>query len=111
MLNIIISSLLITSTLFAQSSNDPLKKYQKHSIILSEELKKDIVKDMQKNLPHAILIVYTESGPMVLDNQIKRMTPSREVSHYKPIFSINRTAWWLHTDTERNPTQIASAAN
>lgn len=70
-----------------------------------------IVKDMQKNLPHAILIVYTESGPMVLDNQIKRMTPSREVSHYKPIFSINRTAWWLHTDTERNPTQIASAAN
>lgn len=70
-----------------------------------------IVKDMQKGIPHAILIVYTQDGPMVLDNQIKRMTAASDIGHYKPIFSINRTAWWLHTDrTDSNPTQIASAA-
>ncbi len=71
-----------------------------------------IVKDMQKGIPHAILIVYTEDGPMVLDNQIKRMTPANQISHYKPIFSINRSAWWLHTDRPGydSPTQIASAA-
>lgn len=70
-----------------------------------------IVKDMQKNIPHAILIVYTQEGPMVLDNQIKRMTAASDIGHYKPIFSINRTAWWLHTDrNDSNPTQIASAA-
>lgn len=70
-----------------------------------------IVKDMQKGIPHAILIVYTQSGPMVLDNQIKQMTEASEIAHYKPIFSINRTAWWLHTESNSsNPTQIASAA-
>lgn len=71
-----------------------------------------IVKDMQKRIAHAILIVYTENGPMVLDNQIKTMTKARDISHYKPIFSINRTAWWIHTDrpNSASPTQIASAA-
>ncbi len=67
-----------------------------------------VVKDTQKNIPHAILIVYTESGPMVLDNQIKKMRPADSISHYKPIFSINRSAWWLHTGRESS-TQIASA--
>lgn len=70
-----------------------------------------IVKDLQKGIPHAILIVYTEDGPMVLDNQIKRMSPASSIGHYKPIYTINRTAWWLHTDSNNsNPTQIASAA-
>lgn len=55
-----------------------------------------IVKDMQKNIPHAILIVYTDNGPVLLDNQIKTVKASTDVAHYKPIFSINRTAWWLH---------------
>jgi predicted transglutaminase-like cysteine proteinase len=70
-----------------------------------------IVKDLQKGVPHAILIVYTENGPMVLDNQIKKMTEADDIEHYKPIFSINRTAWWLHNDNRNsNPTQIASAS-
>jgi predicted transglutaminase-like cysteine proteinase len=70
-----------------------------------------IVKDLQKGIPHAILIVYTEDGPMVLDNQIKKMTEANDIGHYKPIFSINRTAWWLHNDNRNsNPTQIASAS-
>lgn len=56
-----------------------------------------IVKDTQKGIPHAILIVYTDNGPMILDNQIKTVTASDDINHYKPIFSINRTAWWLHT--------------
>ncbi|HNQ92329.1 MAG TPA: transglutaminase-like cysteine peptidase [Alphaproteobacteria bacterium] len=70
-----------------------------------------IVKDLEKGIPHAILIVYTEQGPMVLDNQIKRMTRASAISHYKPIFSINRSAWWVHTDQSAgSATQIASAS-
>ena len=65
-----------------------------------------IVKDMQKGIPHAILIVYTDNGPVLLDNQIKTVTASNDVSHYKPIFSINRSAWWLHTPS--NNTVMAS---
>lgn len=71
-----------------------------------------IVRDLQKGIPHAILVVYTKNGPMVLDNQIKHMVAAGDIHHYKPIFSINQTAWWLHTDRNRtNPAQIASASH
>jgi predicted transglutaminase-like cysteine proteinase len=69
-----------------------------------------IVKDMEKGIPHAILIVYTDRGPVVLDNQIKSVKRASQIDHYKPIFSINRTAWWLHTPRGTRPTLIASAA-
>lgn len=57
-----------------------------------------IVRDTQKGIPHAVLIVYTDNGPVVLDNQIKTVTAQSNINHYKPIFSINRSAWWLHKD-------------
>ena len=56
-----------------------------------------IVQDKQKNIPHAVLIVYTNSGPLLLDNQIKSVEKVSSVRHYEPIYSINRTAWWRHT--------------
>jgi predicted transglutaminase-like cysteine proteinase len=69
-----------------------------------------ILQDMQKNIPHAILVVYTDNGPVLLDNQIKSVTSVDRVSHYKPIFSINRDGWWLHTKPKGNVTVVASAA-
>ncbi len=68
-----------------------------------------IVQDQKKNIPHAILIVYSEKGPMVLDNQIKKMQRANTIAHYKPIFSINREAWWLHTAPGATNTIVASA--
>ncbi|MGH1378886.1 MAG: transglutaminase-like cysteine peptidase [Alphaproteobacteria bacterium] len=68
-----------------------------------------IVQDQMKNIPHAILIVYSERGAIVLDNQIKDVRHANSISHYKPIFSINREAWWLHTPQKR-PTTIVAAA-
>lgn len=56
-----------------------------------------IVQDQKKNIPHAILIVYTAQGALMLDNQIKDVTPTHQVGHYKPIYSINKNAWWRHT--------------
>ena len=69
-----------------------------------------IVQDLQKNVPHAILIVYTDQGPMLLDNQIKTAINVDKVSHYKPIFSINQDAWWLHTMPKNGLTRMASAS-
>jgi predicted transglutaminase-like cysteine proteinase len=69
-----------------------------------------IVQDLQKNIPHAILIVYTDQGPMILDNQIKTAIKADKVSHYKPIFSINQQAWWLHTVPKNGVTRVASAS-
>jgi predicted transglutaminase-like cysteine proteinase len=67
-----------------------------------------IVKDMEKGIPHAILVVYGDNGTYVLDNQIKTVRSTQSISHYKPIFSINRSAWWLHTNP--GSTMVASAA-
>ncbi len=69
-----------------------------------------IVQDLQKNIPHAVLIVYTDEGPLLLDNQIKTAKSADKVSHYKPIFSINQEAWWLHTMPKNGLTRVATAA-
>lgn len=75
-----------------------------------ERLRIVVLQDLQKNIPHAVLVVYTENGPMVLDNQIKTATHVDRISHYKPIFSINRDAWWLHTKPKGDVTVVAAAA-
>lgn len=59
-----------------------------------------IVKDLVKGIPHAVLIVYTDEGPVVLDNQSKDVKFSEDIYRYKPFFSINRHAWWLHTQPD-----------
>lgn len=65
-----------------------------------------IVQDERKDIPHAILIVYSESGPVVLDNQNEDVLTADSIFHYRPIFSINRDAWWLHT--REDETVVAS---
>lgn len=55
-----------------------------------------IVQDKIKNIPHAVLIVYTDNGPMLLDNQIKQTSQVASVNRYKPIYSINASGWWRH---------------
>ncbi len=67
-----------------------------------------ILQDMQKNIPHAVLAVYTDNDVLILDNQIKSVRSSSSISHYKPIFSINRTAWWLHS--KGDPRTIVASA-
>ena len=63
----------------------------------ASQMRLAIVQDQKKNVPHAILIVYTARGAVMLDNQIKDVTLTNKVAHYKPIYSINKTAWWRHT--------------
>lgn len=69
-----------------------------------------IVHDKQKNIPHAILIVYAEEGALVLDNQIKTVRRADSIKHYRPIFSINRTAWWLHTAPTGSETTVVASS-
>ncbi len=71
-----------------------------------ERLRVAIVHDTEKNIPHAVLAVYTEDGIYVLDNQIKTLVSASDEGRYRPIFSINRTGWWLHT--EQSSTEVAS---
>jgi len=72
-----------------------------------ERLRVAIVQDTVKNIPHAVLVAYTDEGAFILDNQIKTLVDAERKGRYRPIFSINRQAWWLH----KNPTStiVASA--
>lgn len=73
-----------------------------------ERLRVVILHDNVKNIPHAILVVYTDDGIYALDNQIKTLVDANSEGRYRPIFSINRNGWWLHSDP--GATQVASAA-
>jgi len=61
-----------------------------------DEVRVAIVQDKEKDIPHAILIVYSNDGGLVLDNQDKHIERIEAVNRYQPIFSINSTSWWLH---------------
>lgn len=50
---------------------------------------------------HAVLMVDTEMGRMILDNQIAQVVRDTEIEHYQPIYSINENAWWLHVAIPR----------
>jgi predicted transglutaminase-like cysteine proteinase len=62
-----------------------------------ERMRIAIVQDTQKNIPHAILVVYAENGAYLLDNQNKNLLNAETYTRYRPIYSINRQAWWLHS--------------
>jgi len=64
--------------------------------IPENQMRLAIVQDKIKNIPHAVLIVYTDNGPMLLDNQIKTTSKVASVQRYKPIYSINSNGWWRH---------------
>lgn len=71
-----------------------------------ERLRIAIVHDLQKDIPHAVLVVYADSGALILDNQNERAEKATRVTRYRPIYTINRQAWWLHTSP--SSTVIAS---
>ncbi|MGN7502874.1 MAG: transglutaminase-like cysteine peptidase [Alphaproteobacteria bacterium] len=71
-----------------------------------ERLRVAIVQDTYKGIPHAVLIAYTDKGPMLLDNQMDDAVFTDSTRRYKPIYSINRQAWWLHKGLA--PTRVAS---
>ncbi len=62
----------------------------------ADQLRVAIVQDKIKNVVHAILIIYSDEGNFVLDNQDKQVKPITAVNRYQPLFSINSTRWWLH---------------
>jgi predicted transglutaminase-like cysteine proteinase len=62
----------------------------------SDQMRVVVVDDLNLRIPHAILVVYMAGRAYVLDNQISRVVPAEIINHYRPIYSINEQAWWLH---------------
>lgn len=55
-----------------------------------------IVQDLNLGVPHAVLSLDLDGRELILDNQIQDVLPDTAIVHYRPIYSINETAWWLH---------------
>jgi predicted transglutaminase-like cysteine proteinase len=55
-----------------------------------------VLNDLNLRIAHAVLAVYVNGEPYILDNQISRVVPANAIRHYQPVYSINEAGWWLH---------------
>jgi predicted transglutaminase-like cysteine proteinase len=55
-----------------------------------------VLQDLNLRIAHAVLAVYVEGNPYILDNQISTVVPASSIHHYQPVYSINENGWWLH---------------
>lgn len=62
----------------------------------NEDMRIVILNDTNLNILHAVLAVYVDGKPYILDNQIKQVIAADKVYHYRPIYSINESHWWRH---------------
>jgi predicted transglutaminase-like cysteine proteinase len=55
-----------------------------------------VLNDLNLRIAHAVLAVYVNGTPYILDNQISTVVPASSIRHYQPVYSINENGWWLH---------------
>ena len=55
-----------------------------------------VLRDLNLNIAHAVLVVYRDGRAWVLDNQVKRVVAADQIRHYRPYYSLNEDSWWLH---------------
>lgn len=61
-----------------------------------EDLRLVVLDDLNLRIAHAILVVTYNGVPYVMDNQISQVLPASSIRHYRPIFSLNESGWWLY---------------
>jgi len=55
-----------------------------------------VLHDMNLDVPHAVLAVELNGDTLILDNQISSVVRHERIRHYRPIYSVNEAAWWMH---------------
>jgi predicted transglutaminase-like cysteine proteinase len=58
-----------------------------------------VVDDLNLKVAHAVLVVYLNGVPSLLDNQVAQVVRVEAVRHYRPIYSANENDWWFHRMT------------
>jgi predicted transglutaminase-like cysteine proteinase len=63
-----------------------------------EQMRIMIVQDYNLGgIIHAILGVYDGDEIFILDNQIPQVMPASKIFHYRPIYGINESWWWVYS--------------
>jgi predicted transglutaminase-like cysteine proteinase len=57
-----------------------------------------VLKDQENNAQHAILTVEDGDRILALDNQIARVTDTRRIHYYRPLYAINESGWSFYTN-------------
>ena len=60
-----------------------------------DQLRLVVVQDLNLHLGHAILVVYSDGKTIALDNQIRHLIGTENIHHYRPVYAVNESHWWL----------------
>jgi predicted transglutaminase-like cysteine proteinase len=72
-----------------------------------EEMRILVLRDLERRVEHAVLIVYEGSKTWVLDDRLPAVTDSALIHVYRPIYSIDEVGWWFHINPDDSPTMIS----
>jgi len=61
-----------------------------------DRLRLVVTQDTQTGNAHAVTVAFIGGEAVVLDNQIKDVTPASALNRYRPYYSINEKHWWQH---------------
>jgi predicted transglutaminase-like cysteine proteinase len=61
-----------------------------------ERLRLVVVRDVVRDLAHAVLAVYLDDEVYILDNLTRAVLPQDRINHYVPYYSINEETRWAH---------------
>ncbi len=74
----------------------------------AEQLRLVVVKDVVRDLAHAVLAAYVGGEVFILDNVNSQVRPQAAVTEYAPYYSVNEQARWAHAAA---PAKVASAGS
>jgi predicted transglutaminase-like cysteine proteinase len=74
-----------------------------------ENMRVVVMWDSESSSGHAALVIYAGNEALLLDNLISSVVRADTVSHYRAIYSINETGWWLHKYIKEPIPQISAA--
>ena len=59
-----------------------------------------VLRDTERDLMHAVLLVQFAGNTLVLDNTNQRVLTWEQVPHYRPLYSVNEIDFWMHRDAD-----------
>jgi predicted transglutaminase-like cysteine proteinase len=62
----------------------------------ADDLRLVVLRDIVRDLPHAVLAVYLRGEVYILDNLTRAVLPQEQVTQYVPYYSVNETTRWAH---------------
>lgn len=77
----------------------------------ADQLRLVVVKDLHRDLAHAVLAAYVDGDVFILDNVNGRVRQQAEVTEYVPYYSVNEQARWAHAAAPATPAKVASATS